>query len=142
MLRSVRALQRPPVRLSSRLRERTQVGQARQILSPSLPRPRAPSIQLKVVSRSPVKLDERLVRLLVTKSSPMLPKSREISRAWVPLQRLKSTQFSITTKASFRVSKRFPSISGSGADLARLILRRPPVKAAMMAAREFSSSPI
>ena len=97
---------------------------------------------LKVVSRSPVKLEDRLVKLRVTKSSPMLPKSREISRAWVPLQRLKSTQFSITTKASFRLSKRFPSISGSGADLARLILNLPPVKAAMMAAREFSRSPI
>jgi len=141
-VRPVSALQSPPVRLSSRLRERTQVGQARQSISPALPRPSAPSIQLKVVSKSPVKFEERLVRLLVTKSSPMLPKSREISRAWVPLQRLKSTQFWITTYASFRLSKISPSISGSGADLARLILSRPPVKAAMIAAREFSRSPI
>ena len=44
--RSVRALQRPPVRLSSRLRERTQAGQARQIVSPDRPRSSAPSIQL------------------------------------------------------------------------------------------------
>ena len=42
----MRALQRPPVRLSSRLRERTQAGQARQIVSPDRPRSSAPSIQL------------------------------------------------------------------------------------------------
>ena len=48
----------------------------------------------------------------------------------------------MTTKASFKLSNMSPSISRSGADLARLILNLPPVKAAMIAASEFSKSPI
>jgi len=80
------------------------------------------------------KPSDKLVSPFVMKNSPMLLRFREISTACDPLQMLKLTQFSLTTKASFKLSRRLPSSSKSTADLACLILSFFPFKAARIAA--------
>jgi len=133
--------QSAPVVASPRPSPRTQGGQGA-ASAPDPARARAEWIHLNVFCRSTVKVEDKFVRLLVTKSSPMLDNWWDTLVAWCPLQMLKSTQFSITTKASFRYLMMAFSISGSGAALALLILSRPPPRAAMMAERLFSSPAI
>jgi len=125
--------QRLPIKASSRPSVKIQLGQSR-TFGVSRFFWTAAWIFLKRFNVLLEKLSDKFVSPLAMKNSPMLRSSREISEAWVPLQMLKSTQFSVTTKASFKLSSRLSSKSGSTADLACLIRSFFPIRAARIAA--------